>query len=120
MGKVMCVLVLALMFFGPAAASFGEEEAPRTGDYEVEGWKKRFASPSYGIAVAPIYIEYTNDEEKVQSDSVIAPGVQLRILQGIHVSKRGGFYTGYELGFMVYFLGESDTYVVQPEEEETG
>ncbi|MFP4492043.1 MAG: hypothetical protein ACLFNZ_11250 [Spirochaetaceae bacterium] len=113
MRKVVCVLALALMLLGAAAAVFGEEETPRTGDYEVEGWKKRFASPTYGVAIAPMYIEYTDKNNEVQSDDVIVPGVQLRILQGMNVSKRGGFYTAYELGMMLYYLDNSDIYQIK-------
>jgi hypothetical protein len=80
---------------------FAEDSA-----YEEEGWKKRFASPTYGVALAPMTIEYGDGEE----DEILLPGIELRIFNGMNVEKRGGFYTGYEVGVVFHFLEESDEF----------
>lgn len=81
----------------------------QSSDYEEEGWKKRFASPTYGVSLATLTIDYLDNGE-VQEDDILVPGIDIRIFNGINVAKRGGFYTGYEVGTIIYLLGESDSY----------
>ena len=98
--SVVCCTVLVFA----AAAAFAQDSA-----YEVEGWKKRFASPSYGVAFAPVTIEFTDGGEDSE-ETLVVPGVDIRIFNGINVAKRGGFYVGHEVGTSLFFLGESDSY----------
>jgi len=83
------------------------------GDYEVDGWKMRFASPTYGVSLATLVLTYPeNDQYDEAEESLVVPGIELRIYNGINVAPRGGFYTGYEVGATFYTLGESDSYSV--------
>jgi hypothetical protein len=91
------LLTVLMVLAGPLAAQ--EESA-----YDVEGWKRRVASPTYGIAVG--FLVPSDDSGEL--DPVPMPGLELRIFNGMNVAKRGGFYTGYEVG--TFFFGtKSDT-----------
>jgi hypothetical protein len=66
----------------------------------IEGWKQKTASPTYGLAFMPMKI---NGEAEGFSGDFWMPGIDLRIFNGTNVSKRGGFYTGTEVG-VLFFL----------------
>jgi hypothetical protein len=97
---VPAVLLLAvlLLLAGPLAAQ--EESA-----YDVEGWKKRVASPTYGVVVS--FLEAEDGDGSVE-DPFLFPGIELRIFNGMNVAKRGGFYTGYEVGTIFFVRPETD------------
>lgn len=101
MRRVMCVMVVLVLFGGVAAMAFGQD-----GAFEEEGWKKRFASPTYGVVLAPTDLDIGNGNE----DSILIPGVEMRIFNGMNVAKRGGFYTGYEVGVNLFFYSEGESY----------
>ncbi len=105
MGRVVCLMVALVLFFGAAAGAFGQD-----GDYEVEGWKKRFASPTYGFVLAPTELDI-NDADGTE-DSIMIPGFEIRIFNGMNVAKRGGFYTGYEVGVNLFIYSEGDNYEI--------
>jgi hypothetical protein len=93
------LLAVLMVLTGPLAAQ--EESA-----YDVEGWKRRVASPTYGLVVT--FLEVENGDGKIQ-DPIPFPGIELRIFNGMNVAKRGGFYTGYEVGTILFILPETDT-----------
>jgi hypothetical protein len=85
----------------------------QSGDYEVDGWKMRFASPTYGVSLATLVLTYPeNDQYDEAEETLVVPGFEVRIYNGINVAPRGGFYTGYEVGATFYTLGESYSYSV--------
>lgn len=102
MRKVLFHGLVALFLCGTLSTTFAQDSSA----FEEDGWKRRFASPTYGAALAPLTVKYGTDEE----DEIMVPGVELRIFNGINVGKRGNFYTGYEVGVSFHFLGESDSY----------
>ncbi len=81
--------------------------------YDVEGWKKRFASPTYGLIFAPTEIEVVTEGDDIE-ETIFIPGFELRIFNGINVAKRGGFYTGYEVGATFLFYSGGDEYSINP------
>jgi hypothetical protein len=93
---VMAVFVLLAVLTGTLAA---QDNA-----FDVEGWKKRVASPTYGLAVG--FLVPSDDSGDLEP--IPMPGIELRIFNGINVAKRGGFFTGYEVG-TIFFIAESDT-----------
>ncbi len=95
-------IVLVLFSFFTIAA---EESREQVSDYNVDGWKIRYASPSYGISL--LMLDVSSDDV---SETIVVPGFDFRILNGVNVSKRGGFYTGYEVGATIYALSESDSF----------
>ena len=100
MTKKVPFVVLLIFFLASGIGSvFGQ-----TGDYEDEGWKKRFSSPTYGVALTPLELKYENTGNDYTTETIWVPGVDLRIYNGINVAKRGGFYTGYEVGVQFLFL----------------
>jgi len=90
---------------GMVTAAFSQDAA-----VAEEGWKRGFASPTYGVSIAPLTLTYNDGGGKEQEDMVYVPGVELRIFNGTNIAKRGGFYTGYEVGVSFYFLDSSDSY----------
>jgi len=77
-------------------------------------WKQAYASPTYGLAILPITIEGENEGFE---DTLFMPAIDLRISTGINAAKRGGFYTGVEVGTILLIPGGpgsatsfSDTY----------
>jgi len=104
MRKTVIVLLSVVMAGGIVAAAFSQDAA-----VAEEGWKRGFASPTYGVSIAPLTLSY-NDGSEDQEDTVYVPGVEVRIFNGTNIAKRGGFYTGYEVGVAFYFLDSSDSY----------
>ena len=109
MRKIVLFTTVILFMICIGTSVFAED-----GAYDEEGWKKRFASPTYGATVAPITLEYNNSDGKIEEDEIVVPGVDFRIFNGMNVNKRGGFYTGYEVGATFYVMGKGDdTYEVE-------
>ena len=102
MRKIVFVAVVILFVCGLAAPVFSQET-----DYNVEGWKKRVASPTYGLALA--FLPLT-DEDGNELDTLVIPGFEMRIFNGTNVAKRGGFFVGYEVGTIFFVFGESGEY----------
>ena len=99
--KVSSLIIISLLF-SVGAILFAQDSA-----FEEDGWKKRFASPSYGISLLILEVQADGVEE-----TIVVPGFDFRIFNGMNISKRGGFYTGYEVGAVVYGMGESDSFFV--------
>jgi hypothetical protein len=97
MKKTGTMLVAVLLLCGMSASLFAQDE----GDI---AWNERIASPSYGLNLAFMTIDFgPDDTEKV----LLLPGVGIRHFNGINVTEEGGFYFGYELGANInlYFGG---------------
>jgi len=105
MRKLSFVLVLVFLVCGLAAPLMAEETA-----YNVEGWKKRVASPTYGLALATLTIK---DWDGKEIDKMVVPGFEMRIFNGTNVAKRGGFFVGYEVGTIFFTMEQSDTYSLE-------
>lgn len=76
-----------------------------------EEWKQDFASPSYGIAMLYVTIDGADDGF---SDTLLLMGMDARIFMGTNVSKKGGFFSGIEVGAFFFPSDEgvsfSDSY----------
>lgn len=95
------ILVILIAFIG-INFTFAEEGA--------WVWKDNFASTTYGVALMPV--EFNNNDTDV-SNTIIMPGIDIRLFNGKNVTKRGGFYTGTEIGLIMFFGGDAefeDTY----------
>ncbi len=107
MRRVVFLLLVVALLGGIVAAVFGQD-----GAFEEEGWKKRFASPTYGVILAPTDIEIPT-AGAAQEESLLVPGVEIRIFNGMNVAKRGGFYTGYEVGVQFLLYSGGDDYYLE-------
>lgn len=104
MKKTLILAVLLLFLAGLAAPLFAQDTA-----YDVEGWKKRVAAPTYGVVVGTLSLR---NEAGDELDTLSVPGFEMRIFNGTNVAKRGGFFVGYEVGTIFFMMSESDTYTV--------
>jgi len=102
MRKLTFAAVLLLFAFALAAPVLAQDS-----DYDVEGWKKRVASPTYGLVVGFLTM---SDWDGNEIDQVAIPGIELRIFNGTNVAKRGGFFVGYEVGTIFFVKDDFDTY----------
>ncbi len=102
-------ILLLLVFITAVWAMFliAEDATVQSSSFNVDGWKVRYASPSYGISMLLLNVTANGLDE-----TVAVPGFDFRILNGMNVSKRGGFYTGYEVGATIYVMSESDSFYV--------
>jgi formylmethanofuran dehydrogenase subunit C len=102
MRRTVVFAVALVLLFGIAGTVFAQD-----GAFEEEGWKKRFASPTYGVVLAPTEIEIPTSGASLEEE-ILVPGFEIRIFNGMNVAKRGGFYTGYEVGvqFLLYTGGD--------------
>ncbi|WP_321992747.1 hypothetical protein [Marispirochaeta aestuarii] len=103
MKKFFVVAVTVIVVLSISSAVFAQDNA-----FAEDGWKKRFASPSYGLSLMMLNVSDDNGLE----ETILVPGFDFRILNGTNISKRGGFYTGYEVGATIYHLGESDSFYI--------
>ena len=82
------------------------QEDPAESPYGL--WKRNFAAPTYGVAIFNARVEW-NGLEATQSSfnrgDFIVPAVDIRIFRGVGVSRRGGFYTGVEVGTFILIPG---------------
>ena len=104
MRKLTFTAVLLLFAFALAAPIMAQDSA-----YDVEGWKKRVASPTYGLVVGFLTIK---DWDGNEFDTLAIPGIELRIFNGTNVAKRGGFFVGYEVGTIFFVKDDFDTYTL--------
>jgi len=104
MRKLTFAAVLLLFAFALAAPVLAQDS-----DYDVEGWKKRVASPTYGLVVGFLTIK---DWDGNEFDTLAIPGIELRIFNGTNVAKRGGFFVGYEVGTIFFVKDDFDTYTL--------
>lgn len=97
------LLMLGVCFLGGTVGLvFGQ-----SADTEEENWKKRIASPSYGLTMGFYELKY--GPERDQSETLIMPGIDLRHFNGLNVPRSGGFYYGYEIGLLAnFYLGEEE------------
>lgn len=115
MKKVLLLLFALLIVSVPLAAMAQEEDEGEekekwtdTLDKVLGQWKRDFAAPSYGIARFQAKVDgpgtLGDDESKLPIWAI-----DLRIMRGINVSKRGGFFAGVETGVLVFtHLGRSE------------
>ena len=103
MKKFFVVAVTVIVVLSISSAVFAQDNA-----FAEDGWKKRFSSPSYGLSLMMLNVSDDNGLE----ETILVPGFDFRILNGTNISKRGGFYTGYEVGATIYHLGESDSFYI--------
>lgn len=119
MKKVLLLLFALLIVSVPLAAiaqEEGEEEEKEkwtdTLDKVLGQWKRDFAAPSYGIALFTARVEGPG---MMGDESFRVPAIDLRIMRGINVSKRGGFFVGIETGVLVFMnLGDGAQFSASP------
>jgi hypothetical protein len=73
-------------------------------------WKGNFASTTYGMAFMPVKFEGLDNSS---SNTILMPGIDIRLFNGKNITKRGGFYSGTEVGVLIFFssdTGFQDTY----------
>jgi len=107
--KIITTTVSLSLIFGFIAVTNSliaqEDDNERT-------WSKHVASPSYGMSLAFLNIEYQDRGDNEQSEGLMMPGIDLRHFNGVNVSEGGGFYYGYELGFGLNFNTGGQDYAV--------
>jgi hypothetical protein len=111
------IAALLLLTVIPLVSLAQEQEDPAESPYGL--WKRNFASPTYGAGFFNARVEWKG-LESTQSDfnkgEYLVPVVDLRIFRGVYVSRRGGFYTGVEVGTLILVplssKGFSDTVIV--------
>jgi len=81
---------------------------------DKEVWLKRVASPTYGLSFGFFNLNYQDRNDEEQEETLLMPGIDLRHFNGTNVSKGGGFYYGYELGFGINFNTGGQTYDALP------
>lgn len=64
-----------------------------------------FASTTYGVAFMPV--EFYN-ENMDTSNTVTMTGIDIRLFNGKNITNRGGFYTGTEIGLIMFFSGDEE------------
>ncbi len=99
MKKILLVVFIIFVGVGFAAAEGGAWE-----------WKDHFASTTYGVALMPV--DFSNHETEL-SEVLLMPGIDIRLFTGNNVTKRGGFYSGTEIGLITFLSideGFEDTY----------
>ncbi|MCK5201475.1 MAG: hypothetical protein KAR21_24145, partial [Spirochaetales bacterium] len=95
------ILVILITFIG-ISFTFAAE-----GAWE---WKDNFASTTYGVAMMPVQFEGLDTGS---SNTILMSGIDIRLFNGKNITKRGGFYTGTEVGLIMFFSGDEgfeDTY----------
>ncbi len=118
MKKILLVFFALLLIAIPLAAfaqDEGEEDLSDKLDKLLGQWKRSFASPSYGIAFFSARVEGGNyDFLSDDARRFMVPAIDLRIMSGKNVSKRGGFYTGVETGVLIFMGGEGQEFYDEP------
>ncbi|GAG04888.1 unnamed protein product, partial [marine sediment metagenome] len=119
MKKILLVFFSLLLVAIPLAAfaqDEGEEDLSDKLDKLLGQWKRSFASPSYGFAF--FFARVEGGDYGVLSDDArrfMVPAIDLRIMSGKNVSKRGGFYTGVETGVLIFMGGEGQPFYDEPD-----
>lgn len=115
MKKIITTTVSLSLFFSFIVLTSGlnaqEEKKERD-------WPKHVSSPSYGMSLAFLNIEYQDRSDEEQTEGLLMPGIDLRHFNGVNVSEGGGFYYGYEVGLGLNFNGGGQTYAVSTGEDE--
>ncbi len=104
-------LSLILGFIGMTNNLTAQEEKERK-------WSKHVASPSYGLSLAFLNVEYQDRNDNEQSEGLVMPGLDFRHFNGVNVSEGGGFYYGYELGMGLNFNTGGQSYSVSSGDNE--
>jgi len=98
------VLIAVLLVFTaiPLVSLAQEQEDPAESPYGL--WKRNFASPTYGAGLFNARVEWKgldSTQSSFDRGEFLVPVVDLRIFRGVYVSRRGGFYTGVEVGTLI-------------------
>ncbi len=73
----------------------------------VWDWKDNFASTTYGVALLPVHFEATGTNE---GNTIFLPGIDIRLFNGKNITKKGGFYTGTEVGLIMLIYPETGNF----------
>ncbi len=115
MAFVPCAGVLSValfLFFSAAAAAADDPD---------EDWRRRIASPSYGLGLTVLELSYqVEGEDDRQSDTYAMPGFDLRHFNGVNVTPAGGFFYGYEIAIGAVLQGQGNEYDTFPDFDERG
>jgi hypothetical protein len=107
------VLFLSIILIAsvPLVSLAQEQEDPAENSYGL--WKRNFAAPSYGVAVFGAQVHWEglpNTSSSFSEGRFTQPMVDLRIFKGTNVSRRGGFYTGVEVGALIFLPVDGETF----------
>ena len=86
------------------------------GQEDERKWRKRVASPTYGIGFLVLDINYRDRGDNFQHEGMAMPGIDLRHFNGANTTEGGGFYYGYEIGATFNFLAGKRSFDVLPGE----
>ncbi|HKK64635.1 MAG TPA: hypothetical protein VJ967_02190 [Clostridia bacterium] len=101
MRKIFLLMLGVCFLGGTVGLVFGQSE-----NTEEENWKKRIASPSYGLTMGFYNLE-AGPWDNRQNETLMMPGIDIRHFNGVNVPRSGGFYYGYEIGLLAnFYLGE--------------
>jgi hypothetical protein len=107
------VLFLSLILIAsvPLVSLAQEQEDPAENNYGL--WRRNFAAPSYGVAVFGAQVHWEglpNTSSSFNEGRFTVPAIDLRVFKGTNVSRRGGFYTGVEVGALIYMPVSDETF----------
>jgi hypothetical protein len=99
-GVLIALLLLFTAF--PLVSLAQDQEDPAESPYGL--WKRNFASPTYGVTVFNARVEWKGldaTQSSFNRGEFIVPAIDFRIFKAVNVSRRGGFYTGVEVGTLI-------------------
>ena len=94
MKKIILVILIAFIGLSFVVAEEGAWD-----------WKDNAASTTYGVAFMPV--DFYNGN-KDTSNTVMMTGIDIRLFNGKNVTNRGGFYTGTEVGVIMFFSSDAE------------
>ncbi|MCK5201922.1 MAG: hypothetical protein KAR21_26395 [Spirochaetales bacterium] len=94
MKKIILVILIAFIGLSFVVAEEGAWD-----------WKDNAASTTYGVAFMPVDFYNAN---KDTSNTVMMTGIDIRLFNGKNITTRGGFYTGTEVGVIMFFSGDAE------------
>jgi len=78
---------------------------PAAEENVVWDWKDNFASTTYGVALMPVEFNYGDTGS---TNTILLSGIDIRLFNGKNITKKGGFYTGTEVGVLMFFSGDAE------------
>jgi hypothetical protein len=106
------ILIASLVVFAVVPlVGLAQEEDPANNAYGL--WKRNYASPTYGVAIFSARVKnkgIPSTSGTFQEGEFNVPALDIRIMKGTNVSKRGGFYTGVEVGAIILIPASDEVF----------
>ena len=113
MKRIGFLLLASALLIASAVAAFGGEAD--------EEWRRYVASPSYGLSLTMLDLEYQIEgKDDKELDTYVMPGIDLRHFNGVNVTPAGGFFYGYEIAIGIMLRGQGAEYDTFPDDDEEG